>query len=124
MRHSRTVSAFVWDGPLITDRRLLKRVLGNMLKNALEATPPHGTVKMSCEDDGDVVSFLVSNPAVIPNDVQLQVFQRSFSTKGEAGRGIGTYSMKLFGERYLGGEVDFVSREAEGTTFRLRLPKR
>ena len=113
----------IWDGPLITDRRLLKRVLGNMLKNALEATPPLGTVKMSCEDDGDVVSFLVSNPAVMPNDVQLQVFQRSFSTKGEAGRGIGTYSMKLFGERYLGGEVDFVSRDSEGTTFRLRLPK-
>ena len=65
----------------------------------------------------------VNNSAVVPQDVQLQVFQRSFSTKGAAGRGIGTYSMKLFGERYLGGEVGFVSRELEGTTFRLRLPK-
>lgn len=120
----RIAIGYIWDGTLVTDRRLLKRVLGNMLKNALEATPPHGTVTMSCEDDGDAVTFLISNPAVMPNDVQLQVFQRSFSTKGEAGRGIGTYSMKLFGERYLGGEVDFVSRESQGTTFRLRLPEK
>jgi hypothetical protein len=32
--------------------------------------------------------------------------------------------MKLFGETYLGGEVDFVSSEAKGTTFHLRLPKK
>ena len=119
----RIVIGHTWDVRLITDRRLLKRVLGNMLKNALEATPPQGTVTMSCEDSGDAVTFLVNNSTAMPHDVQLQVFQRSFSTKGEAGRGIGTYSMKLFGERYLGGEVDFVSRESEGTTFRLQLPK-
>jgi signal transduction histidine kinase len=32
--------------------------------------------------------------------------------------------MKLFGERYLGGRVDFISREPEGTTFTLTLPKK
>ncbi len=112
------------DGPLITDRQLLKRVLGNMLKNALEATPPQGTVTLACLEQEDAVTFCVNNREIMPQDVQLQVFQRSFSTKGEAGRGMGTYSMKLFGERYLGGLVDFVSRFAEGTTFRLRLPKR
>jgi len=112
------------DGLLITDRRLLKRVLGNMLKNALEATPCQGTVSIACVDNGDTVTFSVNNPAVIQPDVQLQIFQRSFSTKGEVGRGIGTYSMKLFGERYLGGEVDFVSQKSEGTTFCLRLQKK
>ena len=113
-----------WDGAIITDRQLLHRVLGNMLKNALEATSPGGTVTLSCIDSGDTVTFTVNNPEVMPKEVQLQVFQRSFSTKGEAGRGIGTYSMKLFGERYLGGRVDFVSRSSEGTTFRLALPKK
>jgi len=113
-----------WGGTIITDRHLLHRVLGNMVKNALEATSPGGTVTLSCIDDGDSVAFIVNNPEVMPKEVQLQVFQRSFSTKGEAGRGIGTYSMKLFGERYLGGRVDFVSRSSEGTTFRLALPKK
>ncbi len=113
-----------WEGAIITDRQLLNRVLGNMLKNALEATSPGRTVTLSCIDSGETVTFTVNNPQVMPKDVQLQVFQRSFSTKGEAGRGIGTYSMKLFGERYLGGTVGFVSRLPEGTTFQLVLPKK
>ena len=110
-----------WDGAIITDRQILNRVLGNMLKNALEATSPGGTVTLSCIDNNDSITFRVNNPEVMPKEVQLQVFQRSFSTKGEAGRGIGTYSMKLCGERYLGGRVDFVSSSSEGTTFRLAL---
>ncbi|MCP4426270.1 MAG: ATP-binding protein, partial [Chloroflexi bacterium] len=52
----------------------------------------------------------------MPRDVQLQVFQRSFSTKG-SGRGLGTYSMKLLSERYLDGRVSFQSSLAEGTIF-------
>lgn len=59
----------------------------------------------------------------MPEQVRLQVFQRSFSTKGEPGRGIGTYSIKLFGETYLGGRVSFSSQEPEGTTFTLVVPK-
>jgi sensor histidine kinase regulating citrate/malate metabolism len=69
------------------------------------------------------VTFSVHNAAVMPPEVQMQVFQRSFSTKSEAGRGIGTHSMKLFGERYLGGDVRFISGEPEGTTFSITLPK-
>ena len=65
----------------------------------------------------------MNNPDVMPQVTQLQVFNRSFSTKG-AGRGIGTYSIRLLGERYLGGRVSFDSTEAEGTTFRIHLPER
>jgi sensor histidine kinase regulating citrate/malate metabolism len=54
----------------------------------------------------------------MPVDVQLQIFQRSFSTKGN-GRGIGTYSIKLLTEQYLNGKVSFVSNESEGTRFSL-----
>lgn len=113
----------IWDGQLVTDRRLLGRVLGNLVKNALEATLPGGTVTLACADLGPEVQFSVHNPGVMPPEVQLQVFQRSFSTKEGTGRGIGLYSAKLFGERYLGGKIDFVSREPEGTTFRVTLSK-
>jgi signal transduction histidine kinase len=104
-----------------SDYTLLLRVLGNMLKNALEATPAREKVTMGVRRDADQLEFRVSNPTFMPRDVQLQVFKRSFSTKGP-GRGIGTYSMRLLASRYLGGAVDFSSSEAEGTTFRLRLP--
>ncbi len=112
-----------WDGTITTDRKLVLRVLRNMLKNALEATPPGGVVTLRCVEMGKHVVFTVHNSGVMSPEVQLQVFQRSFSTKGHPGRGIGTYSVKLLGERYLGGRVEFESQAGEGTTFSLTLPK-
>lgn len=111
-----------WHGTIQADRHLLQRVLGNMLKNALEATAAGNKVAIGCREQGGRVVFTVHNVEVMPDEVQLQIFQRSFSTKQQPGHGVGTYSMKLLGERYLGGTVDFVSREGEGTTFALSLP--
>lgn len=101
-----------------TDPTLLRRILGNMVKNALEAS--RGVVTMRCrkEDDGAVLE--VHNEGVIPVQSRTQIFRRAFSTKG-IGRGLGCYSMKLFGEGVLGGRVWFRTSEAEGTTFCLRL---
>jgi len=65
--------------------------------------------------------FEVHNPGVIPDDVALRIFQRSFSTRGGKGRGLGTYSMKILGENVLGGSVGFQSDPAAGTAFHLDL---
>lgn len=113
----------VWAGQITTDRRLLARVLGNMIRNALEASAAGECVTIQCVERGPEVEFRVHNPAVMPELVQLQIFHRSFSTKGQAGRGVGTHSIKLLGERYLRGRVSFTTGESEGTTFRICLPK-
>jgi signal transduction histidine kinase len=107
---------------MITGVTLLRRVLGNMLKNAVEATPAGGTITVGVADRGDQVEFWMNNPGEMPRQVQLQVFQRSFSTKGR-GRGLGTYSMRLLTERYLGGQVSFTSAATAGVTFRAIYPK-
>ncbi len=104
-----------------TDLVLLRRVLSNMVKNAVEACRPGETVTIWAEALDAEVLLAVHNPGVMPQRVATQVFHRSFSTKG-LGRGIGTYSIKLFGERYLGGKVAFSSTERAGTTFTLRIP--
>ncbi len=106
-----------------SDAAILRRILGNLVKNAMEASGRGETITLSSTDDGDTITFAVHNPGVMPQEVQLQVFQRSFSTKGSTGRGIGTYSVRLFGERYLKGKVSFTSREPEGTTFHITIPK-
>ena len=101
---------------------LLRRVIGNLIRNALEASSPGDTVTVSFDNDGSP-EFSVHNQSVMTEDVSLQLFQRSFSTKEGPGRGIGTYSVKLLTERYLGGTVGFESPAPEGgTTFHLRLP--
>jgi K+-sensing histidine kinase KdpD len=108
---------------LETDRLLFQRVLINLLKNALEATQIEGTVFTGVKSEGDKVIFWVKNDTVIPKDVQMQLFQRSFSTKGQS-RGIGTYSIKLLTENYLNGKVRFISNESEGTVFSIELKKK
>jgi signal transduction histidine kinase len=120
----RTIAlAEVWRGQIVTDARLLGRVLGNMIKNGLEAIPQGQAVTVRCIESGDDVVFSVHNPGLMPADIQTQVFQRSFSTKAKSGRGVGTHSMKLLGERYLRGKVEFCSNQAAGTTFRITLAK-
>jgi signal transduction histidine kinase len=106
---------------LLTDPAILGRALGNMVKNALEASPEGSVVSIGYMLDPMGVRFFVHNPGVMPRRIQLKVFSRSFSTKGE-GRGLGTYSIKLLTERYLKGEVGFSSTEEDGTTFYIRLP--
>lgn len=110
------------DVELLTDAAMVERVLTNMVKNALEATPPGGTARMGCAPDNDAIKFSVWNESTISEEISGRIFDRSFSTKNESGRGLGTYSMKLFGERCLGGKVWFTSSEDAGTTFYLELP--
>jgi signal transduction histidine kinase len=105
-----------------TDPVLLRRVLGNMTKNAIEASAAEGIVSFSCTSGGGVVTFSVHNEGTMDDDIRLQLFRRSFSTKGK-GRGIGTYSMKLLGEKYLGGRIWFDSSLRDGTTFFFELRK-
>lgn len=122
--HGRTIllGSPLVSAPLHTDRRLLLRILGNMLKNALEASPAGRTVTLQCDlANGTDAIFSVHNDGVIPREVQLRVFHRAFSTKGN-GRGLGTYSMKLLGEKYLGGKVWFKSTPESGTVFFASIP--
>ncbi|HXX59464.1 MAG TPA: HAMP domain-containing sensor histidine kinase, partial [Dehalococcoidales bacterium] len=100
----------------VSDKRLLFRVLGNMVKNALEASASGSPVLLSSKKAGNRVRFSVHNRGTIPEEVRLQIFQRSFSTKG-GNRGLGTYSIKLLTERYLKGTADFTTSPTRGTTF-------
>lgn len=105
-----------------TDISLLLRVLCNMIINALEATTENGVVKIWLKNEDNFLSFYVWNFKNIPQEVANRIFQRNFSTKKQDGRGIGTYSMKLLGEKILGGHVSFRTSKEEGTTFRFASP--
>jgi signal transduction histidine kinase len=105
-----------------SDRALLGRVIGNLLKNALEASKSGDSVTLGCRRGPEkTIEIWVHNPSFMPRNVQLQVFQRSFSTKG-ADRGLGTYSIKLLTERYLNGKVWFTTSPEGGTTFTCQYP--
>ena len=105
----------------ISDATLLRRIMGNMVKNALEASPTGDVVTLGVDTSEAGLNFWVHNDAVIPASYQQRIFQRDFSTKG-SGRGLGTYSMQLLG-RFLSGDVFFESMPGNGTRFTLSLPE-
>ncbi len=106
-----------------TDKALFQRVIINLCKNALEETPRDGSVIIGIENCGDNIKFRVKNDQVMSEEIQRQLFQRSFSTKG-IGRGLGTYSIRLITENYLKGKVSFISNETDGTVFSIELSKK
>jgi PAS domain-containing protein len=107
---------------LIADKRLVIRILNHMIYNALEASEEGDSIKIECYDQNDDVCFSVNNKSVIPSVYQPQIFQRTFSSKSED-RGLGTYHIKLLGEKYLKGKVNFTSNKENGTTFYLYVPR-
>lgn len=110
--------------PLETDHLLLSRILENMVINAMEATPEGGTIRITVEATKDSkVIFKVWNSSHIPAYIQKRIFQRYFSSKEGQGRGLGTYSMKLFGESHLKGSISFTSSKADGTLFTFMIPR-
>jgi len=116
------IEALTENFSLVTDASLFMRVAHNMITNALEATDEGGSVKVRFESDEEGAYFSVWNAKAIPIDFQKRIFQRNFTTKSEEGHGLGTFSMKLFGEKYLGGKVSFTSDPDLGTEFLFSLP--
>lgn len=111
------------DLSILTDPMLVSRILTNMLLNAMEATTEGGCVKFRTIVEKSRVRWEVWNSSYIPENIQLRIFQKYFSTKTASGHGLGTYSMKFFGEECLGGQVSFTSTVDDGTTFQFSLPQ-
>jgi K+-sensing histidine kinase KdpD len=99
-----------------TDRALVLRILDNMLLNAFEASSVNDSVKVSLLGDDKKIYIEVWNSGEIDATVKKRIFQRNISSKDGYGRGMGTYSMKFFGEEILEGTVDFKSGK-DGTVF-------
>lgn len=106
---------------LTTDKILLRRVILNLLKNAIEASSESSLIKIEAFRENKTIVIKVFNQQIMPEEVKLQIFKRSFSTKGK-GRGLGTYSIKLLTEKFLKGTVSFISEEGYGTEFAISIP--
>jgi CheY-like chemotaxis protein/HPt (histidine-containing phosphotransfer) domain-containing protein len=106
---------YVW-----AEELLCYSILGNLMKNALEASPDEGCVSMRISREGDQVSLHMHNQGAVPELVRERFFEK-YSTAGKAdGSGLGTYSARLMA-RAQGGDIEMQTSEQEGTTLVLRL---
>ncbi len=107
----------------------LERALGNLVKNAIEASPSGGKVRVSVEmsDSGanggtaDRLWVRISdNGPGIPPNVQSRLFQPFVSEKPK-GTGLGLSIAKRIIDEH-GGSLEVETRQGQGTTFIVTLP--
>ncbi|THB71958.1 MAG: PAS domain S-box protein [Desulfovibrio sp.] len=91
-------SFWVW-----AEERLLYPLLGNVMTNAIEASPPGGRITVSFEEqvrspDSGVQNITVANQGAVPQVIRKHFFQK-YKTHGKSeGTGLGTYSAKLLAD--------------------------
>jgi putative PEP-CTERM system histidine kinase len=100
----------------------LERVLGHLVQNALDATPPSGEVRLHASRySGQVRVEVIDTGAGMSEEfIRTRLF-RPFNTTKHNGMGIGTYESFQY-IRELGGSIDVKSQEGAGTTITVLLP--
>lgn len=109
---------------LYVDKNRIKQVIINFLDNALKFTLPGGTVFLNLEDHFDHVIFEVIDTGIGIKGDELQLVTERFY-KGNNARSNTGLGLSISEEIILlhGGELEITSRENEGTTMRVYLPK-
>ncbi len=106
---------------IIADPDLLKRILANLINNAVQAMPKGGELGVKAfREANDLVITVEDSGVGIPEDVKLKLFTPLFTTKSK-GQGFGLAIVKRMTEA-LGGTVSLESENCKGTKFILRFP--
>ncbi len=117
-------SSIVCDVPplnLKIDLAFLRRIMVNLMTNAVQAMPNGGrlTIKVF-RKEGNVVITIEDTGVGIPKEAQDRLFTPLFTTKAK-GQGFGLVVIKRMTDA-LGGTISFESQEGKGTKFTVTLP--
>ncbi|WP_051694425.1 PAS domain S-box protein [Desulfohalovibrio reitneri] len=101
---------------------LCHSMLDNLLRNALEASPEGGAVRLELARAGHTAVMRMVNQGVVPREIRDRFFEK-YATHGKrGGTGLGNYSARLMA-RTMGGEVSMETNEEVGSTaITVRLP--
>ena len=104
-----------------TDPTYIRRILTNLVNNAVQAMPNGGFLELTCIVKEDKVFVTVADTGMgIPEDVKPKLFSPMMTTKAK-GQGLGLAVVKRLVEA-LDGTINFESQEGKGTTFTIEFP--
>jgi len=107
------------------DRTRMRRVIANLLDNAIKYTPSGGRVDLATKQAGDEVRLSVRDTGVgIPADELPRIWERLYrgdKSRSERGLGLGLSLVKAIVEAH-GGRVGVHSKVREGSVFTVTLP--
>ncbi len=110
-----------------SDPKLVKRLVDNLVSNAIKYSPAGSPVALQLVPKADVVRVSVVDHGVgIPKSEQGMLFKKfqklsSRPTAGESSTGLGLSIVKKLAEQ-LGGELDVESEVGKGSVFSIELP--
>ena len=109
-------------------REAIRRIVSNLLDNAVKYTPAGGRVDLDVGSDGDWAILRVADTGIgIPSGKEHRVFERFYRidegrARAAGGTGLGLAIVKHLAIS-LGGDVVLESAEGLGSTFLVRLPR-
>ena len=107
---------------VMADSDILKRILGNLVINAVQAMPNGGKLSIQTHKEANCSVITVADTGVgIPDEAKEKLFTPLFTTKSK-GQGFGLAVVKRMTES-LGGTVTFESEQGKGTKFILNFPE-
>jgi signal transduction histidine kinase len=95
-------------------------LIGNLIRNAVEASPRGEEVVLSVEKDEQVYLY-IHNQGAIPEEIRETFFEKYTTSGKKQGTGLGTYSAKLLAE-IQNGAISFETSRHAGTTLIVSLP--
>ncbi len=113
--------------PILADRAKFRRILVNLLSNALKFTPKGGHVEINAERAGAFLRVSITDDGVgIAPDDLARLFDkfeqaRSRATRNEKGTGLGLYITRQLVELH-GGKIEVKSELGQGSTFSFTIP--
>ncbi len=116
------------DAVALADAQALHQVFRNLMDNALRYTPDGGSIEVTVEPRGPMLSVAVTDSgAGIPSSALPRIFERFYRVDPGRDRAAGGTGLGLAIVRHLvtsmGGEVGAESALGEGTTIRFTLPR-
>jgi two-component system OmpR family sensor kinase len=129
---ARTITMSVLDGPgtpeVLGDEARLRQVLGNLVSNALQHTPPDSgiTVRVGTTGNDAVLEVADEGPGMDQEDAQ-RVFERFYRTdasrtRASGGTGLGLSIVDSL-VRAQGGRVAVTTTPGRGCCFRVSMPR-
>jgi signal transduction histidine kinase len=113
------------DFPLPQDEKWLAQAFENLLKNAVEHTPPGGEIRLSTGQNNFLVWVTLEDTGEGMDEEQIRhIFDAFYSRKDDdaGGAGLGLALVKSIVARH-GGEIYVKSKKGQGTRFEVTFPK-